>query len=138
VTYTAASILDDMKDRDQYNVGVVTMLTTDPTEMLTRLCACWPNVAVCLDGDRNPDEECPPDTPANFRERWLWARIEPEPEPVWAEVAGLPSAPHVYRAMRTLQQIGAVFPDGTLSRSVVEFLQHTAKGVGVTVDEPPP
>ena len=133
---TAAEILDRMKDRDQFNLGVVTMLTMDKSGDLMRLCACWSNVAYCLDGDSNPDEVCPPDTPATHHERWLWSRVEPDPEPVWAEVAGLPEAPHITRAMRVLQQIGAVFPDGTTSRLVTDLLQARAKAHGVEVSEP--
>jgi hypothetical protein len=135
VTITAADLLHQMKARDDHNVGVVTMIVNDRTKLLERLCACWPNVALCLEGDTSPEEVCPEDTPATHRERWLWARVEPEPESVWAEVAGMPDAPHVRRAMRTLQKIGAVFPDGTLSKYVWRYLRAQAKDAGTVNDE---
>ena len=118
-------------------LDAVAMLDGDPIGMLRKLCACWPNVAHCLEGDSNPDEVCPPDTPATHYGRWLWSRIEPEPEPIWAEIAGLPDAPHVRRAMHTLQQIGAVFPDGTLSALVWDYLRARSKERGVEVEQVP-
>jgi len=111
------------------------MLMTDPSHMLSRLCACWPNVAHCLEALPFA-EVCPPSTPATYHERWLWSLIEPEPEGVWAQVANLPDAPHVRRMMHTLQRVGAVFPDGTLSRQIIDFLRNNAKIAGVTVTEP--
>lgn len=134
MSLTAGDLLQQMKDRDTHNVGVVTMIQADKTGMLTKLCACWPNVAKCLEADSNPREVCPPDTPATHRERWLWARVEPEPERVWAEVAGLPDAPHVRRAMNTLQRICAVFPDGTLSRFVFRYLKKRMEDAAGVVD----
>lgn len=131
----AESILNGMKDRDQHNIGLVTMLMTDKSGKLVRLCACWPNVAYCLEA-LPLREECPDATPPTHREKWLWSLVEPEPEAVWAEVAGLPDAPHIRRLMATLQRVCAVFPDGTLSQQVITYLRNNATAAGVTVDEP--
>jgi len=130
---TAASILARMKAHDTNNIGVVTLVTQDP--IYERLVAAWPNVARLLQPDGNPEEACPHDTPLQFHVRWLWARIEPEPEGLWASVAGLPDAPHVQRAMRVLQEHAAVFPDGALSQWLVKYLTKVASRLGVKADE---
>ncbi len=128
----AYDILIRLKADDDHNIGVVTMFNQD--RLLSRLAATWPSVARVLPRDDNPPEECPPDTPPEYMVRWLWSRIEPEPEPVWAEMTGLPQAPHVFRAMRVLQDIGAVFPDGTLSQWVQRYLTSEAGRLGVKAD----
>lgn len=125
----ARDVLQRLKADDDHNIGVVTLFIQD--RLLSRLAATWSSVARVLPRDSNPNEEYPPDTPPEFMVRWLWARIEPEPEPVWAEMTGLPLAPHVLRAMRVLQDIGAVFPDGTLSKWVSQYLTSEAKRIGV-------
>jgi hypothetical protein len=134
MTTTASSILQRMKEHDPNNIGVVTLVTQDT--IYERLMAAWPNVARLLKDDPDPDEVCPPDTPSEFRILWLWSRIEPEPEPLWATVAGLPYAPHVARAMYTLRDHAAVFPDGTMSDWLNKYLVKVASRVGVKRDEP--
>ena len=131
--HTAASILARLKVDDSNNIGVVTLVTQDA--LYERLIAAWPNAARLLNADENPDEECPPDTPLQFHVLWLWSRIQPEPEPVWATVAGLPHAPHVVRAMHTLRDHAAVFSDGTLSEWLTKYLTKIANRLGVKADE---
>jgi hypothetical protein len=130
---TAGTILAKLKQHDAYNIGVVTLLASDPT--LGKLIAAWPNVARKIEDETNPFENTPEELPAREHERWLWARIEPEPESMWAEAAGLPDAPHVRRAMRVLQDNGAVFPDGTMSQWASRFLVESAKRAGVKQDD---
>jgi hypothetical protein len=129
----AGLILGQMHQHDAHNIGIVTMLSTD--SLLARLLAAWPAVARKLQPDENPFEATPEGLPDATHERWLWARVEPEPEPLWAEAAGLPDAPHVRRAMRVLQDNGAVFPDGQMSVWAQRFLAEQAKRAGVRQDE---
>jgi len=126
---TAAAILERIKADDANNIGLVTLIHQDPSYL--RLTAAWPNAARLIERDSEPTEVCPPDTPVEDRVRWLWARVEPAPEPLWSAVAGLPDAPHVYRAMRVLQDWGVVFPDGTLSVWAQRLLTSKAKALGV-------
>lgn len=130
---TAAEMLWELRQRDEHNIGIATMLSMDIA--LTRLVAAWPNVGRRLRPDENPDEKVPPSIPIEERELWLWSRVEPEPEPLWAQAAGLPDAPHVRRFMQTLKDIGAVFPDGSMSQWAAKFLQAQAKRVGVVQPE---
>jgi len=129
---TAAKILEQIKAEDEFNIGLVMLLDQDPT--LERLTAAWPNAARLIPADREPDEAVPPDLPVEDRVRWLWARVEPEPEPLWCEVAGLPNAPHIHRAMGVLQAMRCVFPDGTLSRWAEQYIRERVGALGVKAE----
>jgi hypothetical protein len=126
---TAGSILMKLRAHDEHNFGIVTLLAHDAT--LARLIAAWPSVGRKLQSDASPLENTPAGLDVADHERWLWARVEPEPEPLWAEAAGLPDAEHVRRAMRVLMDNGAVFPDGDMSRWSERFLVESAKRAGV-------
>jgi hypothetical protein len=130
---TAGVLIDRLRLQDEHNLGVVTLLAHDP--MLAKLIAAWPTVARRLAPDENPSEPSPEGLPASEHERWLWSRVEPEPEPLWAEAAGLPDAPHVRRAMRVLMDNCAVFPDGTMSTWSDRFLRESAKRAGVRLGD---
>lgn len=122
-----------MKARDAKNVAIVTLLSQDV--MYQRLVAVWGGVGERLAPDDMPNESAPESLNRSMHNRWMWSRVEPEPEPLWAEAAGLPDAPHVRRAMRVLQENGAVFPDGTLSTWVEKFLAKQADRAGVEAEE---
>ena len=126
---TAAMLLQQIKDEDQFNIGLVMLLDQDQT--LERLTAAWPNAARLIPADRDQNEVVPPDLPVEDRVRWLWARVEPAPEPLWCEVAGLPDAPHIQRAMRVLQDMRCVFPDGTLSQWAEQYIRERVGALGV-------
>jgi hypothetical protein len=130
---TAEAILASLLEHDAHNIGLVTLLIRDP--MLGKLVAAWPNVARKLAADTDPDERTPDDLPATEHERWVWARVEPDPEPLWIEAAGLPDAPHVRRALRVLMDNGAVFPDGQMSQWTERFLRESAKRAGVQLGD---
>jgi hypothetical protein len=131
---TASELLAFFKEQDKHNVGIVSLVTSRP--IYTTLCAAWPNVARCLSVPA--DEDLPADLPSDVRLRWLWSRVEPSPGDAWAEIANLPSAPHVRQAMAALQENCAVFPDGSMSEWVFNFLAKRAKNVGAyTGDDGP-
>ena len=52
---TASELLAFFKDQDQYNIGVIALVTSRP--IYVTLCSAWPNVARCLYGA--PDEPLP-------------------------------------------------------------------------------
>jgi len=112
----ASDILLSLKERD--DGPTFTMVKANPIHL--QLVAAWTSMQ--LQEDEDPDEECPPDTPAHLRLRWLWARIEPDPTAAWIEMSGLPDAPHVRRACRVLQDNGVVHPDGDVAASVRTFM----------------
>jgi len=131
---TASELLAFFKDQDQYNIGVIALVTSRP--IYVTLCSAWPNVARCLYGA--PDEPLPEELPLDVRLRWLWSRVEPAPEAIWAEIANLPLAPHVTKAMKSLQDNCAVFPDGSMSKWVFNYLAKRAKLVGAYTAEDEP
>ena len=129
---TAATILARIKSHDQHNIGVVTLLASDP--MLGRLAASWANVSKLISPDVDPQEVCPPSMPLADRSRWLWARVEPDPAPLWISISGLPAAPHTFRCVQVLQDNGAVFPDGEMSDWALKWLAQSACSAGLSRD----
>jgi len=111
----ASDILGGLKPGS--DVALVVLVRSNPMNL--HLAAAW--ASADLPEDQDPDEECPPDTPAHLHLRWLWSRIEPDPVPAWIERAGLPDASHVRRACRVLQDNGIVHPDGEVAAVVQSF-----------------
>ncbi len=130
---TAGTLLTRIRHHDESNIGLVSLIMSDM--IFARLLAVWPSVARKLEEDGNPSENTPEALPASEHSRWLWARVEPDPEALWIEASGLPDAAHVRRAMRVLMDNGAVFPDGGVSLWVESYLRQTAKRAGVERDE---
>jgi hypothetical protein len=126
---TVAILLSRLRKNDENNIGVVTLVASDP--LYSRLLAAWGAVKRKLRSDRHPFEELPPGLPEDAHERWLWARVEPDPLPLWIAASGLPDAPHVRRAMQVLIENCAVFPDGKASMWVEKFLTEQARRAGV-------
>jgi len=128
---TARDILEEMKARDgldaeqhpaKQNQGILVLL--ENSKVLARLVAAWPNVPVSP--DPNPGEEVPDDTPVTHYIRWLWARMEPDPIPVWLGMAGLPEAPHLRKWCYVAIDNRMVFPDGGISKWCRRFLTARA------------
>lgn len=132
---TAGGILCEARERSAHNIGAVVLLQDNTLAM--KLLAAWP-VAAQRVKPGSPFEVCPDDLPHEDRLRWVWSAVEPEPEPIWAEAAGLPDAPHVRRFMRVLQDNALVFPDGKLSKWAEKFIVESARRLGVREDDPPP
>jgi len=129
---TAAAILSRVKSDDDLNIGVVTLMRSDSLYM--RLAAAWPNVARMIP-QPSFTEQVPAEIGEELHLRWLWAGINPAPEPLWAQVAGLPDAAHVRRAMQVLQDNCVVFPDGNMSKWAIKYLEASAEKVGVAQDD---
>lgn len=121
---TAADVLSHVQEQDQFNLGVHTLLSA--STLYQRLLSVWPNVARLLPADRTPTEPIPDGLPAEYRLRWLWARIEPDPGPLWLKTAGLPPAEHNERAVEVMQDNAVVFPDGTMSKWANQWLKQKA------------
>lgn len=128
----AREILAEIKARDSEqeaknpgNFGAVVLLTEDAT--LSRLVSVWANVPRSVDPD--PEEECPAVLAAADRIRWYWARLEPDPIPVWIATAGLPDAPHVRRACRVVIDNRMAHPDGVVSRWADRYLAGMVQNI---------
>ena len=120
-----------LKSQDEANVGVPTMLANSPHKVLPKLCAAWLAVSRRLT-NAALIEELPEGLPATERTRYLWASIEPDPVPIWAEAAGLPNAPHIERAMLTLLDCGIIFPDGEISQWAKRYMKAEGQKLGIT------
>lgn len=123
-----------LKALDANNVGIPTLLIHSPHKVLPRLAVAWSTVAKRL---TNPGlvQEIPEGIPQTELTRYLWACIEPEPEALWAEAAGLPDAAHVRRGMMTLLDNHAIFVDGTVSTWVTRYLKTENERFGMKVEE---
>lgn len=116
-------MLDPEEHPEAQNHGVIVLLDEDP--ILARLVAAWHNVPIGV--DPNPDEPMPADIPEHMALRWVWARIEPDPIPVWLEVAGLPDRPDFRRKAQAAIDNRMVFPDGTRSRWAQQFVTRRVR-----------
>ena len=88
-------------------------LLADPT--LAQLVCAWPNVPLPPLTDVQKTRQVPGEIPPHRMLRWLFAQLEPDPIPVWIEMAGLPDAPHVRRACFIAIDQRLVWPDGNIS-----------------------
>lgn len=96
-------------------------------ETLGRLVCAWPNVPVLPFTPEQRGREVPPATPAHRVFRWVFAQLEPDPVPVWIEMAGLPEAPHTRRLAYLAIDQRLVRPDGTLSTWASRFAEEALK-----------
>ena len=115
--------LDPERFPEEQNHGVVVLLDAD--KILARLVAAWPNVPLGVDPD--PDREMPADIHESKAIRWMWARIQPNPIPVWLTTAGLPKRPDFVRKCWAAIDNQMVFPDGTQSRWAREFVTRRVR-----------
>lgn len=129
---TANMLISELKDVDEVNLGVVALLSS--RTIYGALVVSWTSVARRLNFG-SPFEAVPDAIPKEDHLRWLWSRVEPEPNALWAEAAGLPNAVHVRRAMNVLRDNCAIFPDGKMSQWAHQWLRAQAAFGGVKIEQ---
>ena len=126
--------VDGLKDLDDANVGIPSLLMHSANRLLPRLVATWPMVAKRL---TNPglQEPLPDGLPSTEYTRYLWACIEPNPVDIWAQSSGLPVARHVEEAMMMLLDNAIIFPDGSMSKWATRFLKTEGDRFGIKPED---
>jgi hypothetical protein len=129
---TLNDVLLDIAKQDQGDVTAKQARNFAPAalladETLAQLVCAWPNVPVQPLTGEHKSRPIPHETPAHREMRWAFAQIDPDPIPIWLEMAGLPDAPHTRRAVYVAIDQKLVRPDGTLSTWASRFAEEALK-----------